>query len=256
MNLCVNARDAMPSGGQLQLLTTRVALLGPSPAHPEARAGEFLRFCVRDTGTGMDAATRQRIFEPFFTTKEAGRGTGLGLATVFGIVKQHQGWIEVESAPGQGSTFSVFLPFAPAVTEVELPAPVQTAQPTNGNETILLVEDDLVTRQTIGLTLRRDGYHVIEANTADSALVLWEQHRASIAGLITDVVMPGGRTGLELANQLHAQDAALSIIVISGYSDDAIRNTPMVEGATYLAKPFDYTTLTLALRTSLARHSK
>jgi PAS domain S-box-containing protein len=253
MNLCVNARDAMPSGGRLQLLTTHADFSGPSPAHPEARAGEFLRFCVRDTGTGMDATTRQRIFEPFFTTKEAGRGTGLGLATVFGIVQQHQGWIEVESAPGQGSTFSVYLPFAPPLTEPETAAPAQPAPPTNGSETILLVEDDLVTRQTIGLTLRRDGYHVLEANTAESALALWEQHRTTIAGLITDVVMPGGRTGLELANQLHARAPDLSIIVISGYSDDAIRNTPIVEGATYLAKPFDYATLTQALRASLAR---
>jgi PAS domain S-box-containing protein len=256
MNLCVNARDAMPSGGRLQLLTTHAEFPRPAPAHPEARPGEYLRFCVRDTGTGMDATTRQRIFEPFFTTKESGRGTGLGLATVFGIVKQHQGWIEVESAPGQGSTFSVYLPFAPATAEALKPSPAKPAPPTNGTETILLVEDDLVTRQTIGLTLRRDGYHVLEANTAESALALWGQHRASIAGLITDVVMPGGRTGLELANQLHAQDTALSIIVISGYSDDAIRNTPGVEGATYLAKPFDYATLTLALRTSIARHSR
>ena len=256
MNLCVNARDAMPSGGRLQLLTTRADFVGPAPAHPEARAGDFLRFDVRDTGSGMDAATRQRIFEPFFTTKDAGHGTGLGLATVFGIVKQHKGWIEVESAPGQGSTFSVYLPFAPPAVETEELPTAKPAAHTNGTETILLVEDDLVTRQTIGLTLRRDGYRVLEANTAESALEIWQQHRASISGLITDVVMPGGHNGLELAQQLHAQAPELSIIVVSGYSDDARSTTPIVENATYLAKPFDYETLTKALRTSIARHGK
>jgi len=256
MNLCVNARDAMPGGGRLQLVTTQAEFSGPSPAHPEARPGTFLRFDVRDTGTGMDAATRQRIFEPFFTTKEAGRGTGLGLATVFGIVKQHQGWIEVESVPGQGSTFAIFLPFAPPDDTVpECPA-IQATVPTNGTETILLVEDDLVSRQTIGLTLRRDGYHVLEADGVETAIELWRQHKGTIAGLITDVVMPGGHNGLELAARLHAEKHELSIVVISGYSDDALRTSPVVEGATYLAKPFDYETLIKTLRTSISRHSR
>jgi CheY-like chemotaxis protein len=204
----------------------------------------------------MDAATRQRIFEPFFTTKEAGRGTGPRPRHRLRHRPNSTRAGSRSRAPPAKAALLRLPPLRPGPDRSRGTLPRQTAQPTNGTETILLVEDDLVTRQTIGLTLRRDGYHVLEANTAESALVLWEQHRASIAGLITDVIMPGGRTGLELANQLHAQDTALSIIIISGYSDDAIRNTPVVEGATYLAKPFDYATLTLALRTSLARHSK
>ncbi|MFT3829693.1 MAG: PAS domain S-box protein [Opitutaceae bacterium] len=254
MNLCVNARDAMPSGGSLELSTKAVDFSGPSTVHPEARPGAFLLFAVRDTGTGMDAATRQRLFEPFFTTKEPGKGTGLGLATVFGIVKQHGGWIEVESAPGHGSTFRIFLPFATDPTPV-VPVPVRPAASAGKmRETILLVEDDAVARQTISLTLRRDGHQVLESRTVAEALAVWHEHRHAIAALITDIVMPGGRNGFELAAQLRAEHPGLSIVLISGYSDDALRGTPPVEGAIYLSKPFDYDTLIEALHTSLARN--
>jgi PAS domain S-box-containing protein len=254
MNLCVNARDAMPSGGSLELSTSRVELTAASPLRPEAHPGAFLLFAVHDTGTGMDAATRQRIFEPFFTTKEPGKGTGLGLATVFGIIKQHGGWIEVDSAPGQGSTFRIYLPFA-TDDQPPTPAPARpTTPPAGGRETILLAEDDAVARQTISLTLRRDGYRVLEARNVAEAVDLWKEHHAQIAALISDVIMPGGRNGFELAQQLHAERQDLSIILISGYSDDALRATSVVEGAIYLSKPFDYETLTEALHTSLARN--
>ncbi len=252
MNLCVNARDAMPGGGHLHLATSRVVFTeADRAARPERRPGAYLRLSVSDTGCGMDTTTRQRIFEPFFTTKEAGKGTGLGLATVFGIVRQHEGWIEVESAPGRGSTFQLHLPFAADDAPVE-PAPLPLPAPTGGTETILLVEDDAVSRQTVGLALRRDGYQVIEADSVESARTAWAQHRARIAALITDVVMPGGVNGLELARSLREESPGLSIVIISGYSSDAARNQPAIEGATYLAKPFDYATLTRAMRTSLA----
>ncbi len=254
MNLCLNARDAMPSGGTLELSTGRADFAGPSTIHPEARPGAFLAFAVRDTGTGMDAATRQRIFEPFFTTKESGKGTGLGLATVFGIVQQHRGWIEVESTPGHGSTFRVLLPFAAESAPAETPPARSKPPPAAGRETILLVEDDAVARQTISLTLRRDGYQVLESQNVAEALVLWHEHRARIAALITDIVMPGGRNGLELAHELHAEHPALSIVLTSGYSDDAARTMPAVEGAVYLSKPFDYETLIEALHASLDRN--
>ncbi len=253
MNLCVNARDAMPGGGRLTLRTARAVFAGPTHEHPEAQSGEFLRFTVRDTGAGMNEATRAHIFEPFFTTKEAGKGTGLGLATVFGIVKQHAGWIEVESAPGRGSSFHIHLPLANASTAPERPAAAAASPAANGTETILLVEDDQVARQTMSLTLRRDGYKVLEAADVDEALRLWSDHRDGISALITDVVMPGGRNGFELAQIVHRDKPDLGIVVISGYSDDAARTTPPVAGATYLAKPFDYETLTTALRACLAR---
>ena len=255
MNLCVNARDAMPDGGQLLLVTTREVFTEADRAtRPERRPGAYLRLSVSDTGCGMDTATRQRIFEPFFTTKEAGKGTGLGLATVFGIVKQHNGWIEVESSPGRGSTFHLHLPFAPD-DALEEPSPLPAPAATGGSETILLVEDDAVSRQTVGLALRRDGYQVIEAAGVEAARTAWAQHRDRIAALITDVVMPGGINGFELARALRAERPELCIVIISGYSSDAARKQPAIEGATYLAKPFDYATLTCAMRTSLARRA-
>ena len=256
MNLCVNARDAMPAGGRLRISTTPAVFAGPTAIHPEAQPGSFMALAVSDTGCGMDPATLRRLFEPFFTTKEPGKGTGLGLATVFSIVKQHKGWIEVESAPGKGSTFRVYLPFAPGESEPSAPAPRPASAATNGTETILLVEDDDVSRQTMSLTLRRDGYHVLAARNVAEALALWHGSHPPIAALITDIVMPGGHNGLELAQQLRATQPDLSIIVISGYSDDAARTAPVVPGAAYLAKPFDYNTLTQALRTSLAHHRR
>jgi len=248
----VNARDAMPAGGTIHLSTSRVALTEAArPAHPEGRPGTFLRLTVRDTGCGMDDSTRSHLFEPFFTTKDTGKGTGLGLATVFAIVKQHEGWIEVDSTVGQGTTFALYLPCAPATaTTADTAAAVAS---THGTETVLLVEDDAISRQTVGLALRRDGYHVLEADSAVTARTVWAQHRATIAALITDVVMPGGHNGLELAHALRADNPQLSVVIISGYSADATHRQPAVPHATYLSKPFDYETLSAAIRASLAR---
>ena len=259
MNLCVNARDAMPAGGRLTLRTAKVAFsTAPTAQHPESRVGDFLLFSVRDTGTGIDPDTRGHIFEPFFTTKEPGKGTGLGLATVLSIVKQHDGWIEFDSTLGGGSTFHIFLPFAPEGLSPVAATMSEPAAPANAEteaHTILLVEDDAMARQTIGLTLRRAHNDVLEASNVEDALALWKEHRARIAAVVTDVVMPGGSTGLDLAQTLRREDPSLGIIVISGYSDDAARRTPLVEGARYLAKPFDYDTLIRTIHTTLAQRA-
>jgi PAS domain S-box-containing protein len=218
VNLTVNARDAMPRGGQL-LITTESVCLDASQARklPEARAGEFVCLTVSDTGTGIVPEHLSRIFEPFFTTKEPGKGTGLGLATVHGIVKQHQGWIEVSSQPGNGATFRIFLPVIPA--PAKSPEALQ-AEPafSGGTETILLVEDDYAVRLVTRRVLEAQGYKVCEASSGPEALELWASHGEEIALLLSDVVMPEGMTGRELVEQLHARKPSLKVILMSGYS--------------------------------------
>jgi PAS domain S-box-containing protein len=202
LNLVVNARDAMPDGGQLRVVTEQVAL---NEAHarvnPEARAGEFACLVVSDTGTGIDPEVLPHIFEPFFTTKEIGKGTGLGLATVYGIVKQHQGWIEVSSQVGEGSTFRVFLPAIPTPAQ-----PMATSEAgaaiRGGKETILLVEDEHAVRMATQRVLESKGYTIREAASAREALELWQCHAGEIALLLTDIIMPGEMTGRELAERL------------------------------------------------------
>ena len=251
MNLCLNARDAMPNGGRLVIRTkTGVLDAKSSESNPDAQAGEFVCLEVSDTGFGMDKATQQRIFEPFFTTKEAGKGTGLGLATIYGIVKQHKGWIQVESAPGQGSTFSVFFPayFSPAQEETVLE--VRSLQ--GGTETILLVEDEAGVRQMMTSCLKRHGYRVLQADNGVHALAIWERHRDEIALLFTDIVMPEGVSGLELAKNLKQDKGGLKIIITSGYSDEAfLRGVPSQEGVIFLPKPYEPDVLIETIRKCL-----
>lgn len=220
VNLVVNARDAMPHGGQLFIATTKASFeetyVRP---HPEARSGEFVCLSVRDTGTGIAPAHLPRIFEPFFTTKEPGKGTGLGLATVHGIVKQHQGWVDVSTQLGTGTTFRIFLPAmppSPAATASQLAEPA----PRGGTEGILLVEDDLPVRVLTRRVLEAFGYHVWDAATGREALELWHTHAREIDLLLTDMVMPDGITGRELAEQLRAQRPELKAVFISGYSPE------------------------------------
>ncbi len=218
VNLCVNARDAMPRGGQLGITLDTVELGQPDMnSHPSARPGPFARLCVSDTGCGMDAATLGRIFEPFFTTKEVGKGTGLGLATVHGIVRQHNGWMEVTSAVNQGSRFTFFLPMlldqeAPTSTE-----PDNTPLP-QGRGTVLLVEDDRSVRSVTALFLRKRGYEILEAGTGREALRVWADRHDDIELLYTDMVMPDGMSGAELAAQLRGERPGLRVILTSGYS--------------------------------------
>lgn len=219
INLCVNARDAMPEGGQITISAESVLLdKAETEMHPDRRRGSFVRLNVADTGCGMDEQTLKRIFEPFFTTKDIGRGTGLGLSTVLGIVKQHGGWIEVESAAGKGSVFHVFLPLGNNAKNTETndvsPAVIQ-----GKGETILLVEDELGVRSLVRRTLERSGYQILEAGNGPEALALWQQHQTNIDLLFTDVVMPQGMNGYQLAETMRKEKPGLKVVLTTGYSD-------------------------------------
>jgi PAS domain S-box-containing protein len=223
LNLVVNARDAMPQGGQLDITTAKAVFdSGNLPASsPEARPGEFVCLSVRDAGCGIAPDILPRIFEPFFTTKDPAKGTGLGLATVYGIVKQHQGWVDVTSTVGEGSSFRIYLPAIPA------PAKAPEASPSGaglrgGGEAILLVEDDYSVRMITRRVLESFKYKVHEAASAREALEVWGQQAHEITLLLTDIVMPEGMTGRDLAERLRAERADLKIIFMSGYSAEVI----------------------------------
>ncbi|MBW3630841.1 MAG: PAS domain S-box protein [Gemmatimonadetes bacterium] len=234
LNLVVNARDAMPRGGVLSIETRNVA----SVDAPGVKGGEhgFVSVSVRDTGIGMDEATVQRIFEPFFTTKEQGKGTGLGLSTVYGIVEQSGGSVQVESRPGAGAVFRVLLPRAEEEAGTG-PQPPGLASPAGGTETVLLVEDDGSVRALTQTILQRCGYKVLAARNGAHALRLCEEAEGRIDLLITDVVMPG-MGGRELAETLSDLHPCLRVLYMSGYTDDAILRHGVEGGMAFLPKPF------------------
>ncbi len=246
MNLAVNARDAMPRGGKL---TIEVALAPPDDAfrkdHPDVPGGPLVVVSVTDTGVGMDAEVRKHIFEPFFTTKELGRGTGLGLATVYGIVKQSGGHVEVETTPGAGTTFRIFLPAVEAPRPVPVPSLDEVV---GGSETVLLVEDEAALRSLAQEILRDQGYKVIAAGSGPEALELARSHKAPIDLLVTDVVMPG-MDGRELADRLGPVHPETRCLFMSGYTDDAVvRRGVREEGMPFLQKPFTIDALALKVR--------
>lgn len=252
MNLAVNARDAMPKGGKLTITTAAVELNEEvSKRHSERRPGQFVTLTVADTGVGMDEGTLKRIFEPFFTTKDVGKGTGLGLPTAHGIIKQHHGWIEVQSGMGKGSTFVVYLPVrvsAPAA--VEHP-PIATPV-VGGKGTLLLVEDEEIVRRPIGIYLRKLGYQVIEAANGNQAYSLWRRHLAEVDLLYTDMVMPEGVSGLELAEKLRGEKPQLKVIISSGYSTEiSMQGVPVGAGYVYLPKPSPSATIAATVRQCL-----
>jgi PAS domain S-box-containing protein len=244
VNLVVNARDAMPEGGQLTLETANVDLdEAYAHQHVPSEPGSYVMLAVSDTGRGFDEQTRARIFEPFFTTKEAGKGTGLGLATVYGIVKQAGGYIWVYSEPGHGSTFKVYLPRVDVGVdvpeEVSRPAVADAAgEVLRGTETVLVVEDESAVRALLCEFLRRYGYTVLEASHATEALDISSRHDGRIGLLVTDVVMPR-ISGPELAEQLMLSRPGLKVLYVSGYADRAIVEHGMVRAQeAYLQKPF------------------
>ena len=253
MNLAVNARDAMPKGGSLTICTNPV-IIDESyvHSHPEARPGAFICLRVSDTGTGMDAYTMARIFEPFFTTKEVGKGTGLGLATVYGIIKQHDGWIEVSSELGKGTSFSVFFPTVGQPVELTPSKPVPAPTVRGGKETVLIVEDEPVLRDMAHVILQDCGYNIIEASSGREALSVWEHHKERIDLLLTDMVMPEGVSGMELAHRLLEAKPELKIIFASGYSMDDLDTAFVRDGhALFLQKPYTHVTLAKAVRQCL-----
>jgi PAS domain S-box-containing protein len=253
LNLVVNARDAMPNGGALTIETANIYLDSQYLAAyaDEQAPGPYVLLAVSDTGHGMDAATRNLIFEPFFTTKAVGKGTGLGLSTVFGVVKQHQGLIQVYSAPQQGATFKIYLPQAVEAKHVP-PEPLATS-PLAGAETLLVVEDDAMVRQLICESLLAYGYDVLQAVDATDALRRAAAHPASIQLLLTDVMMPG-MNGRELYQRLLALRSDLRVLYMSGYTDDTIVRHGLLEaGVDYLQKPFTVTDLARKVRQALER---
>jgi signal transduction histidine kinase/DNA-binding response OmpR family regulator len=231
LNLAANARDAMPQGGQLSIETARIG--GPARLGP---GEELALLTVTDTGCGMDRETCSHAFEPFFTTKEPGRGTGLGLATVYGIVEQHGGHIEVQSAPGRGATFRVYLPCVDGPVEGGDGAGAAVAP--RGSETVLLVEDEVGLRALGRRILQRLGYTVLEAGDGRAALRLAQRHRGPIDLLLTDVILPQ-MTGVELARQLSALRPGMRLLFVSGYPGDALGRHGVAEaGGRVLSKPF------------------
>jgi two-component system cell cycle sensor histidine kinase/response regulator CckA len=251
MNLAVNARDAMPQGGRLTIATSNVALDASYYQGVVVPPGRYVLLAVSDTGTGMDAETQVHIFEPFFTTKEAGKGTGLGLATVYGIVKQSHGYIWVYSEPGKGSIFKIYLPRVDAAADSdESLQPVQVSSA--GTETILLVEDEAVLRNVCRVYLESKGYTVLEASNAKEAMKICQHHDRPIHVLITDIVMPG-LGGLELAKSALEVRPALSVVLVSGYTDRPLDRQAIGFGK-FLQKPFSFDALARTVRSLLDKN--
>jgi PAS domain S-box-containing protein len=251
LNFAVNARDAMAAGGRL-LIETSARTLDEAFAstNPGAAPGRYVCLTVSDSGTGIPLDVLPRIFEPFFTTKAPGKGTGLGLATVYGIVKQHRGWIQVSSEPAHGTTFQVFLP---ASTESSgQPRQEVRPKPRGGTETILLVEDETLLRMVARSALEKYGYQVLEAENGAAALAVWQANRGTVALLLTDLVMPEGVTGQQLARRLQEQERGLRVIFTSGYSTEiAGRELELRPGENFLQKPFTQDQLLETVRRSL-----
>jgi len=238
VNLAVNARDAMPQGGKLTLETRNIDLDSSyTLEHSLVKPGPYVQLTVSDSGIGMDEETQAHAFEPFFTTKPRGQGTGLGLAMVYGTVKQSGGFIWVYSEPGRGATFKIYLPRVDAPVESAAP-PAPVERPPRGSETVLLAEDEPAVRAIARQALERQGYTVLAAPSGADALALAAQHGATIHLLLTDVVMPG-MSGRDLADRLTAQRPGIRVLYISGYTDNAIVRHGMLEpGLAYLQKPF------------------
>jgi CheY-like chemotaxis protein len=238
MNLAVNARDAMPEGGTLRIETANVELdQAYAWQHPGAKPGRYVMLAVTDTGTGIDSDTLTHIFEPFFTTKEVGKGTGLGLATVYGVVKQSGGYIWVESKPRQGASFQIFLPRV-AESAAEIPATTSADGAIGGSETILLVEDSQPLRKLTQSFLESHGFRVLVAKDGEEAIKVATQHSGKIDLLFTDVVMPG-MNGRAVAETLLPRQPGMRVLYTSGYTDSFVaRHGVLEEGMVLLHKPF------------------
>ncbi len=252
VNLTVNARDAMPNGGRLTIRSHALTIT-PEQAAPDldARSGEFVCLTIRDTGCGIDPDVMAHLFEPFFTTKERGKGTGLGLATTYGIVQQHEGWINVHSRPGVGATFRIFFPVskqtAIASAEAKSAAPAR-----RGTETILIAEDEDVLREMVTSILGERGYRVFGAKSGPAALDSAREAQSRIDLLLTDMVMPGGMMGSDLVAQLKCSNPDLKVIYTTGYSLGSVATPePLTEGFNFLSKPYSPERLAQVVRQRL-----
>ena len=257
MNLSLNARDAMPRGGRLTIGVETVDIDAVFiETHSQAHAGRFVRLRITDTGIGMDSATMGRIFEPFFTTKDVGKGTGLGLATVYGIVKQHEGWLEVNSEPGKGSTFDVFLPASDKVPAFAQEEAASAAPVAGGSETILIVEDEPVLRSMARYILEECGYRILEASSGREALDVWNQRANEIDLLLTDMVMPDGVSGADLVERLLASQPRLKVVFTSGYTGNEVNQKMLARTrASFLAKPYTHAELAKTVRDCLDQNN-
>ena len=252
MNLAVNARDAMPKGGRLRITTSRAEFGEESVRqHPDARPGSFVCLTVADSGCGMDAKTLERIFEPFFTTKGVGKGTGLGLATVYGIVKQHEGWIEVSSAVGEGASFKIYFPAARKAAPASGGASPALEMVRGGWETILVVEDDPLLREMVREVLGDTEYRVLEAASGVEALRVWDEHNGKVDLLLTDMVMPDGMSGRDVAKQLKIRKPGLKTIYSSGYSAEILGGDFQLSDSWFLPKPYNLVQLAQLVRQCL-----
>jgi len=252
LNLAVNSRDAMPKGGQLMIMTGKEVLNEEQASeNPDAAPGTYVCLTVSDTGQGIAPEDLPRIFEPFFTTKEVGKGTGLGLATVYGIVKQHRGWITVTSELNRGTSFRIYFPAAlDAKAEIKNAAPI--AELPRGTETVLVVEDEPSVRVLVAAMLQHCGYTVFQAQSGRSAISVWRENKNQIDLLLTDIIMPDGMSGCDLARQLQAEEPGLKVVYTSGYSGDAAgKGLQLIEGVNFLKKPYLPEELARILRSRL-----
>jgi PAS domain S-box-containing protein len=237
MNLVVNARDAMPDGGTLRIATARVQVdQACCEVHPEAKVGDYIRLTVADSGVGMDETVKERLFEPFFTTKAPDKGSGLGLATVYGIARQHDGWIEVESAPGEGATFHIYLPVAQQAAQ-EVPQREQTAAMPVGEKTILLAEDEELVRDVVRRMLEQLGHHVLVAADGEQAVELFTADPKRVDLVILDAVMPK-LSGTMTCASIRALRTDVPVLFMTGHSQDVAHLPPGSERVQVLAKPF------------------
>jgi CheY-like chemotaxis protein len=253
MNLVVNARDAMPQGGRIVIETENVELDGqPGPGNLPLAPGPYVTLSVSDNGCGIEAEALRHIFEPFFTTKENGQGTGLGLAMVYGIVKQSEGYIVAESQPGKGATFKIYLPQVEGDLEKAFTEP-EGGVARGGDETILIAEDEPLLCEIVRLQLENAGYTVLEAHNGTEAMAVAENHGGNIHLLLTDVVMAGGKNGLELAASLLSKQPGLKVIYMTGYTADLIDQKGMADlQDRMLQKPFTAASLRRKIREVLA----
>jgi PAS domain S-box-containing protein len=257
LNLAVNARDAMAKGGQLIIATAGVELDEFAATQiAQARPGAFVCLSVADTGSGIPPEVLPKIFEPFYTTKDIGKGTGLGLATVYGIVQQHQGWINVYTEAGHGTKFKVYLPRLVGMSDQIIAQKMLATVPT-GKETILLVEDEPALRTSVRISLNKLGYRVLEASTGIEALKIWKEQRTEIQLLLTDMMMSEGMTGKDLAQQLRKENPKLKVIYMSGYSADLLgKDYKLQVGVNFLAKPFQLPMLAQTVRNCLDKQTE